>query len=343
MNRIDVHQHLIPDSYRDALRAHGITAVGGRDLPSWSTAAALDVMDNLGTSAAILSVSAPGTTFVPTDEAAALARRVNDDTAELLAPHRNRLGFFATLPTPDPVASATEAERALDELGADGVVLLANSNGNYLGEDGADALWSVLDERSAVAFVHPAALPGPSVEGIPPFAADFLLDTTRAAYLLVRNRIRRKYPRIRFVLSHAGGFVPYASHRLAVSITGDTGASPLDTLDDFAGFYYDTALSASSASLPSLMAFAEPGHVVFGSDWPFAPESAGQYFAAGLDTEPSLTDDQKDAINHTNARTLFPRFGGVVPNPAQPNVIRTIRQTVTRRTFRVVAKAMNTR
>ena len=50
---------------------------------------------------------------------------------------------------------------------------------------------------------------------IPPLAADFLLDTTRAAYLLVRNGIRRRYPNIRFILGHAGGFAPYASHRMA--------------------------------------------------------------------------------------------------------------------------------
>jgi predicted TIM-barrel fold metal-dependent hydrolase len=91
--------------------------------------------------------------------------------------------------------------------------------------------------------VHPAQLPGPTVEGIPPFAADFLLDTNRAAYLLVRNSLVRKYPRIRFVLSHAGGFVPYTSHRMALSIAGDTGRSPLDVLEDFRSFWFDTALS----------------------------------------------------------------------------------------------------
>ncbi|MFD5760011.1 hypothetical protein ACFWIZ_33750, partial [Streptomyces sp. NPDC127044] len=52
-----------------------------------------------------------------------------------------------------------------------------------------------------------------------------LLDTTRAAYLLVRNGIARTYPNIRFILSHTGGFVPYASHRMAVAIAGDTGVA----------------------------------------------------------------------------------------------------------------------
>lgn len=227
---------------------------------------------------------------------------------------RGRFGHFATLPIPDTTASVTEAERALDELGADGVTLLANSRGTYLGGSGQDRLWQTLDDRGAVVFVHPADLPARVVDGIPPFAADFLLDTTRAAYLLVRNGIVRRFPSIRFLLSHAGGFVPYASHRMAVTIAGESGRSPLDVLDDFRAFYFDTALSSSPAALPTLLAFARPGHVLFGSDWPFAPTPAGQYFANGLDT-------------------------GGVPTPARPLPLRlrqSARRTAARLAFKLV-------
>ncbi|MFE2069487.1 amidohydrolase family protein [Streptomyces sp. NPDC059467] len=313
--RIDVHQHLVPGRYRDALARSGITEAGGRALPEWSPEAALELMDLLGTETAILSVSTPGTTFL-TDprEAAGLARRLNDFAAALPALHPGRFGWFATLPMPDAAASAHEAERALTELGADGVTLLANNDGGYLGTGGQDALWRVLDEHHAVAFVHPAELPGPAVEGIPPFAADFLLDTTRAAYLLVRNGVVRRYPNIRFVLSHAGGFVPYASHRMAVAIAADTGRSPLDILDDLRGFHFDTALSFSPAALPTLLAFARPGHVLFGSDWPFAPTAAGQYFANGLDH--GVGPGTLAAIDRGNAEALFPRLAGSAPAPA---------------------------
>jgi hypothetical protein len=59
------------------------------------------------------------------------------------------------------------------------------------------------------------------------------------------------------------------------------GPEPLDVLDDFRGFYFDTALSSSPAALLTLLAFARLGHVLFGSDWPSAPTTAGQYFATG--------------------------------------------------------------
>ncbi|MFJ3671450.1 hypothetical protein ACIPSE_33800 [Streptomyces sp. NPDC090106] len=64
----------------------------------------------------------------------------------------------------------------------------------------------------------------------------------------MRNGVIRRFPRIRFILGHAGGFVPYASHRMAITIAADAGRSPLDVLDDFRSFCIDTALSSSAAA-----------------------------------------------------------------------------------------------
>ncbi|MET4428757.1 MULTISPECIES: amidohydrolase family protein [unclassified Mycolicibacterium] len=307
-NRIDVHQHIVPPGYAEWLRTKGIADAGGRALPNWSAESALSMMDDIGTATGILSVSTPGTGPAADEgEAVRIAREVNDYSAELAKDRPDRFGFFATPPMPYLGQAVAEIARALDDLGADGVVLLANTNGTYLGQPGQDELFAELDRRAAVVFIHPAELPGPTVPGIAPFAADFLLDTTRAAYLLVRNEVRRRYPNIRFILSHAGGFVPYAAHRMAVGMVADTGRSPMDSLEDFAGFYFDTALSGSAAALPSLLAFAKPGHVLFGSDWPFAPPPAVQYFTAGLDDYPGITDHA--AINRDNATALFSRLG----------------------------------
>jgi predicted TIM-barrel fold metal-dependent hydrolase len=337
--RIDVHQHLVPAFYRDALAAAGIDAAGGRALPDWSPRGALDLMDLLGTATAILSVSTPGTGYLPdAGEAPALARRLNDFSASVAADHAGRFGFFATLPMPDVPTATAEARRALDELGADGVLLLANTRGTYLGGGEEDELWRCLDERAAVVFVHPAELPAPAVPGIPPFAADFLLDTTRAAYLLVRRGVVRRYPRMRFILSHAGGFVPYASHRMAVTIAADAGRSPLDVLEDFRAFYFDTALSSSPAALPTLLAFARPGHVLFGSDWPFAPTAAAQYFAHGLDG--GVDAATLATVNRGGAEALFPRLATTPPAaPDAPLTARlrlAARRAAARAVFRLV-------
>lgn len=305
--RVDVHQHALPPDYVAALRRRAVDQAGGRALPYWSREQAITLMDSRSIATGVLSVSAPGVHLGDDTEAAHLASAVNDYCAELVKDRPDRFGFFASVPLPDLDGALAHATRALDELGADGVVLLANNHGRYLGDPAFDPLMAELDRRRAVVFVHPAELPGPAVEGIAPFAADFLLDTTRAAYNLVLHDVPRRFPDITAILSHGGGFLPYAAHRLATALTIETGREPAALLDELAGFHFDTALSASPAALPSLLAFAKPGHVHFGSDWPFAPTPAVSYFTDQLDAY-DLDPQTRAAIDHGNAQALIPRL-----------------------------------
>jgi predicted TIM-barrel fold metal-dependent hydrolase len=236
-----------------------------------------------------------------------MARTVNDVGAELAKDRPDRFGFLATVPLPAVDAAAREATRALDELGAAGVILLAHSGDTYLGQPGHTDLFAELDRRHAVVLVHPGPLPGPPVPAIPPLSADFLLDTTRAAYLLVRNAYVALYPNIRFILSHAGGFLPYAADRMALVIARDSGLDPTVVRNQFRNFYFDTALSTGAATLPALLAFAEPGHTMFGSDWPFAPQAAVDQFTASLDHYTGIDEAQRQRIDRDNAIALFSR------------------------------------
>ena len=311
--RIDVHHHILPPRYTSWLRAHGIEHAGGRELPAWSVESTLRMMDENEIARAIVSVSAPGVQLDPDkrDDASAraTAREVNEFNARVVADHPDRFGFFATLTLPDVEGALAEAEYALDELGAAGVILLANTHGEYLGAPALQELFAELDDRRSVVFVHPNALPGPSVPGVPPFAADFLLDTTRAAFRLVQSGAPRRFPNLRIILSHAGGFVPYAAYRLAIAMVeegkGRIAEQLGEKLEDFRSFYFDTAISGTPAALPSLLAFAKPGHVLFGSDWPFLPAVAIRAITALLDGHSALDADGHAAIDHVNARALF--------------------------------------
>jgi predicted TIM-barrel fold metal-dependent hydrolase len=312
-SRIDVHHHILPPRYTSWLRAHGIHAAGGRALPDWSAEATLAMMDEREIAKAIVSVSAPGVQLDPDkrDDAAAraMAREVNEFSARVAADHPGRFGFFATLALPDVEGSLAEAVHALDELGAAGVILLANAHGEYLGAPEHEPLFAELDRRRAVIFVHPAELPGPAAPGVPPFVADFLLDTTRAAYRLVQTGVPRRFPNLKIILSHAGGFVPYASHRLCLGLLAEGKGQLPELLEDFRSFYFDTALSSTPAALPSLLAFARPDHVLFGSDWPFAPPPVISYFTSQLDGYGALDREGHGAIDRTNALALFSKAG----------------------------------
>jgi predicted TIM-barrel fold metal-dependent hydrolase len=305
-DRIDVHHHIVPPGYGDWLREQGVGS-DGPPLPSWSKEQALAVMDGHGIAAAVLSLSGPGVHLGNDEQARAKAREINEYTADIVASTPGRFGFFATVTLPDVEGAVAEAGYALDELRADGVILLANSGGRYLGDTAFEPLLAALDARSATVFVHPGDLPGGGVAGLPPVAIDYPFDTTRAAVNLAMTGALTRYPNIKFILPHGGGFLPYQAYRIAPVIAqgGDPGAA----LDTLRRFYFDTGLCTSPAALPSLLAFADPQRLMYGSDWPYAPEFAIGYFDSLLDGYP-LDAELRVRMERTNAEALFPRLAG---------------------------------
>lgn len=318
IGRIDVHHHMVPPGYARFLAEQGLRP-GGVAVPRWSAERSLRLMDRNGIATSILSLSTPGAWFGDDDQARRIAREVNEYAASAVRDHPRRFGFFATLSVPDLEGSLAEAEYALDTLGADGIVLLSNAAGRYPYEKHLDPLLAYLHERRAVVFLHPGELPAEPAPGIPSFTADFLLDTVRAATGLVLSGAVEKYDGIRWILAHAGGFLPYVAHRVLLTMIRDeprlSQARALVArnrererrLDVLRRFYFDVALSSSPHTLPSLLSFAHPTHVLFGSDYPFAPAPAVRFMRQEYE-DVALQTGQRDAIDRTNALALFPRL-----------------------------------
>lgn len=308
--RIDTHQHLLPPEFLNALERRGMSAWAPQ---TWSVDGALALMDRYGIATGVLSLSTPGPNLGDDAEARVLARRVNERQAALVQARPDRFGMFACLPLPDIDGSLVAIAHAYDDLRTDGVVILANSRGVYAGDPSFDPVMEELNRRSAIVFIHPGPLPGPPVKGIHPSLADFLLDTTRAAINLVSRSIPRRFPRLRIILSHGGGFLPYAASRIA-SLSGviDRQVDDAAMMADLRSFYFDTALSGSPSALPSLLAFAKPGHVLFGSDWPYCPEATVGRFTAGLDVFTGPNAAARRAIDRGAAEALFPRLAAKV-------------------------------
>ncbi|MFG1642730.1 amidohydrolase family protein [Amycolatopsis sp. NPDC049252] len=306
-DRIDVHQHLLPSRYQEALANSGQTA-GGWPMPSWRPGAAIAMMDEAGITTGVLSISAPGVHFGDDAAARDLAREVNDFQAELVKDTPGRFGHFAVLPLPDFDGAVAEAVRALDELHADGVVLLSNAHGHYLGHPAYEPLWTELAARDAVVFVHPAEPPIARLDGLPSPLLDFPFDTTRTALDLVAHGVFDRHPRLRIILSHAGGFLPFAAHRFTGAAMFNPGTTPDGILAGLRKFYFDTALSATPTALPSLFAFAEPGHVLYGSDFPFAPADWRAEFDRCLTTYDGPGAERFPDVDRTAAEALFPRL-----------------------------------
>lgn len=313
--RIDVHHHQFNDRYREALAQHSYDNVGGIPAPAWNPAVAADQMGANGIDSAILSISAPGVHFGDDAKARLLARHCNEWSAQTCRDDPSRFGFFAVLPMPDVDGTLTEIAHAFDVLGADGVVMMSSHlDGTYLGDPRFDPVMAELDRRRAVVFVHPQVPTtgvAPEVR-IPVFAMDFTFDTTRAAFNLVHNGTVERYPHVRIVLAHAGGTVPYLAWRFGLLwAPGSEPAkrAPKGAMHYLKRFWYDTALSATPQALGSLLQLVGPDRILFGSDFPFAPEPITRASVAGLVRSDLLDDAARTAIDRESALALFPRFG----------------------------------
>jgi predicted TIM-barrel fold metal-dependent hydrolase len=301
-DRIDVHQHVLPPFWIDGLKArHSVHRP-----PAWTPEAAIAYMDSRDITKGILSLTAPAVSDWAENERPEIARDVNDYTAKLVERWPDRFGNFATLPLPDMDAALRELAYAFDTLAADGVVLLSNYGDRYLGDRCFEPLWSELNRREAVVFIHPTRSTLRELTGIPAPFLDFPCDTARTANDLVLSGVLDRYRSMHVILSHAGGFVPYAVQRFAACAALMPGAAAADAIvESFRRFYFDTALSSSPFTIPSLKAFADPTRIVFGSDFPYGPGGAAEQFTAMLDASALLSATDRAAINRTNAQPLF--------------------------------------
>ena len=309
---IDVHSHALPQAYLDALAELGVDPVAedGFPTPVWSEEAHLRFMEETGQEFCILSISTPHIHRGDDEPAVRLARAINDELAAVCGRHPGRLGFATTLPVPAVEASIEEARRGFDKLGALGVKLPSNGNGVYLGDPVLEPLMAFLDERAAVVTIHPS-LPSAVPQGIftagPAPLFEYIADTTRAVLNLMAHGVIDRYPHIRWVVPHAGSFVPAIAHRL-------TGISrvlvpagmmePIDVMGNLRSLYWDLAGDARPVMLEGLMHIADPAHLLYGSDTPYTPVPITARNKEGLAEDPLIAPIAQ-AVFHDNAARLY--------------------------------------
>lgn len=325
--RIDVHAHAVPPVFRAALAAQ--LASGKARLPAWTPEMALEGMDRNGIASAVVSLSTPGTHLGDDAKARSLSRDCNAYFAELKGRAANRFGAFAALPLPDVDGACREAEYALDVLKLDGVGLFSSYGGRHLGDAAFDPLLARLNERKAVAFIHPTTncLCEDVHPNVSPTLVEYLFDTTRAALNLIVSGAMDRFPHIRFILAHAGGTLPFVSWRVSHTIARHFSLGlfperypqewrdrmPKDITEDFTlqrlrRFWYDIALSPGPAVFGSLLTVADESRILFGSDVPYATEPMVREVIETLNVPDFLSASLRSAIERDNALQLFPRL-----------------------------------
>jgi aminocarboxymuconate-semialdehyde decarboxylase len=160
----------------------------------------------------------------------------------------------------------------VEELRLPGAMLFSNVNGVALSDERFWPLYEAADGLGAVLHIHPTSPVG--VEAMTDYwlmpLVGFPFDTTLAAAKLVFSGVAERFPRIRWVLSHLGGAIPYLAerldrgHRAFRECRAHISKPPSEYLK---GWYYDT-VNFDVRAIRLAIEFAGADHVLAGSDYP---------------------------------------------------------------------------
>ncbi|HEY5624434.1 MAG TPA: amidohydrolase family protein, partial [Gammaproteobacteria bacterium] len=184
-----------------------------------------------------------------------------------------------------------------DTLGADGVAVMSNYDGVYLGDPPLAPVMAELNRRRAIVYAHPIREDREN----PMNGIELIMDTTRTIVSLLYNRTVIDYPDIRFIFAHGGGTVAASASRMGSIASG----LPNGLNYELRRFFYDTGQAYARPLLASYKALVPVSQILFGTDFPFRDAATT---AQGLRENGDFSDDELLAIDRGNALRLFPQF-----------------------------------
>jgi predicted TIM-barrel fold metal-dependent hydrolase len=302
---IDVHSHIITNLGSQAPMDK---------LPPWSIEQSLSLMDANGIAASILSLP-DSASHAKGPKACQLARRINEQLADIVSRHPTRFGAMATI----PALAATdgvleELTYALDTLKLDGVATTTSTDDIYLGDTRYDSWLEEMNHRGVTLFVHPVpAKAARSLDlGVDVSLLEFMFDTTRMLINMVFGGAKERFSKIKIISTHGGGTIPYLMTRIETLEQvfgpgkGRPRLSPAQIREGLASFYYDLTAATSPAQFFALQQMVPSSRLVMGFDNPFMPGWTFPPAIQDMQRWKGFSDRDVSSIGHQNAETLYP-------------------------------------
>jgi aminocarboxymuconate-semialdehyde decarboxylase len=323
---IDIHAHIIvPEILRETSPAeewrprvvwdasrhrqfveYGPKRIGSATREFVQVEKILDEMTKSGVDAVLLC---PWVSLVRYDakpeESLAACQVQNAALAGLVKQYPQRLAALGMIPLQDVTLAIKELERLM-KFGLKGVEIGTHVNGVYPGDARFRPFWEACESLEVFVFIHPVEGGGRAelrdyymwnVIGNP-------LETTVAAGHLILSGVMDAYPRLKILLAHGGGALPYLHGRLdrgfkqRPEINKVISRPPTEYLKQF---YFDT-ITHDPVVLRGLVDFVGADHVLLGSDYPF---DMGNEDPVELVRSAHLGLENEKKILETNARQLL--------------------------------------
>ena len=305
---IDTHAHCIVPEAAELIN-HPLEAPG----LMWSNIGdRLAQMDQTGVDVQVLSIN-PYWYRAERDAVAELIRVQNDTLLEFCASHQDRFIAFATASLQYPDLAAEQVEHAVKTLGFRGVGVGGSVAGEDLANPKFHPFWAKCEELGAVVFMHP--LGTRELEPSGRLAGNGLLtntignplETTIALSHLIFEGTLDRFPGLKIIASHGGGFLPsYANRSDAVITTfpDRVGPYPKKKPTEYirGGQLYFDSIMFTGEGMRHLIAEAGIDQIVLGTDYPFPWNTASVDHIMSV---PGLSDEDRIKILSGTAAKLL--------------------------------------
>lgn len=333
MLKIDVFPHILPRPFYDRLLevapAGGLMVKRVQHIPVMiDLDRRFEVMDRHEGYAQVLTLAAPPLENVAgPDLSPELAKLANDEMAKLVDRYPERFpGFVASLPMNNPDASMREIERAINELGATGVQVFTNVNGEPLDKPEYLQLFDRMADIDLPVWMHPARTaafadyPGEARSKFDLWwAFGWPYETAVAMARLLFSGLLDRKPNLKIITHHLGGMVPHFEGRVGGGLDqlGKRTDDPEDAaargrlqkrpIDYFRMFYGDTALFGPAHAVKCGLDFFGAERVLFGTDMPFDPEGGPGFVRDTIKAVDSIDVSEADRqlIYEGNAKRML--------------------------------------
>jgi len=311
---IDVHSHC---HFREAGALVGADAVRLQLPPVNGASEAfieiekrLAAMDSQSIDMEVLSIN-PFWYDRDRDLAAQIVKVQNERLAELCASNPDRFAAFASLTLQSPDLAAQELETAVKKQGLKGAAIGDSVNGLEFSDPKFNPVWAKAEELGAPLFIHPQGVPELSKRlsgnGWLANTIGNPLGTTIALSHLIFEGTFDRYPGLKVIAAHGGGFLPSYAHRSDhACLVGPKGCNPDIKLkkgptEYLKQIYFDSLIFEPEA-IRHLVAQVGAGQIVLGSDYPYPWE---MHPVDPILATTSLSDEEKADILGRTAAKLF--------------------------------------
>ena len=307
MRTVDIHCHTEVTDVWSLIEGHealaGENPYGPNPLTGTSDVSVrLAAMDATGVDVQALSISV-GQYFhwADRDLAAKIVRVQNEKLAEICAVHPDRFVPIGAVALQHPELAATQLEYAVKKLGHRGVMVTGSVAGLELADPRFHPFWAKAEELGVVVFIHPRGF----VEGEARLQGNGRLgniignplETTVALSHLIFEGTLDRFPGVKIVAAHGGGFLPSylgrSDHCHTSNDRGCRGDEEKKPSDYFGRIYVDS-LVYRTQNLRHLIDEVGVSQVVLGTDYPYGMQNRNGI--AHILSVPDLSDDDRQAI-----------------------------------------------